>query len=114
MPTENTSLINPVSTFFNSTHNLCLFHAYQKLKTLNYLDLHREEKLKEIQENLECALEKYGKKIVKQDNEDRLTFLERTLNTLAHYKRFFTNGSSPAIHRTSETKTIAFQPSRNF
>ncbi|MEN9450563.1 MAG: hypothetical protein RJA83_1181 [Pseudomonadota bacterium] len=88
MPTGNTSLTNPSSTYANSTHNICLFNAHHQLKTLTYSDLHREEKLYEIEENLKCALEKNGKKIEKNPAEDSLNFIGRIINKLNFFQMF--------------------------
>jgi hypothetical protein len=90
MPTENTSLINPASTFFNSTHSKCLLEAIDKGKRLNFLDLNREIKLDEIANDLNCAIEKYGidKKVIKNPAEDQLDFIGRIINRLSFFQKF--------------------------
>ncbi|WP_342228233.1 hypothetical protein [Rickettsiella endosymbiont of Rhagonycha lignosa] len=85
----------------NSTHAICLFNAQRQLKELNFFDLAREEKLNDIQQNLECALEKWGKKIEKHSREDKLSLLERTIKSLVFYSSsFFKNDT----HQEDQTK----------
>lgn len=86
----NSSLVD-IKPATNSTHDLCLFDAYQKLKKLSFFDLAREEKLNDIQKNLECALEKYDEKIEKRIQEDKLSLMDRTINLLNTVSAFFSN-----------------------
>ncbi len=105
MPIENTTLTNFSSTF--STYNLCLFHGVQKLRRLSFYSADREAKLDDIQENFECALQKYGKKIQKNIEEDKWSLLERTI------KIFFSNGSNPRNVSTIDNETIYAQKALN-
>ncbi|WP_342220754.1 hypothetical protein [Rickettsiella endosymbiont of Miltochrista miniata] len=111
MLTGNTSLTNASSTFSNSTSDLCFFHTVQQLKGLTLFELKQEEKLDELQKNVECALGKYNLKVKRTIHEKPLTFLERTLFTLASV---FKNTSSPVNFRTSEPKVISLTQPRNF
>ncbi len=87
--------ISFATDYNNSTHLLCLFFGFKKLKELKPLDIYSEqfeEKLNDIQENFDCALEKWGKKIEKHTREDKLSLLERTVKSLVYYSSpFFRN-----------------------
>jgi hypothetical protein len=94
----------------NSTHDVCLLNAYQQLKGLNFFTANREGKLNAIQENLECALEKYGPdaKIEKHTNEDQWTRLERTIKSLiSHSFSFFTNSSQEKQTQKVDVSTFS-------